>query len=367
MTGKSSSKSSWDQYAEYLSLDKILDAQSPLSDKAGHPAHDEMLFIHFHQICELWFKQILFELDDIQERLSSSILAERNMQPIISYLDRIVGIFKQLESMIDVLETMPPQSFIDFREYFGSASGFQSLQFRLIEARLGLQREDRLKVFHGEFDDYLKDGSRAAIKAAEEAPSLFDQLDLWLSRTPFVALGDYNFWDEYRLAVYKLFEEKKDVARDTLDGETLDNELMAIERGKAKFDSIFDAGKHKDAQEAGHWRMSWKALQAALFIMIYREEPVLQQPYRLLTHIMDVDELITRWRLRHALMTQRMMGLSVGSGGSSGFEYLMKTIGEHRIYTDIYALSTYIIPTRALPPLPDEITREMNYNYAVGS
>lgn len=360
-------KTAWDQYSEYLSLDKILDAQKPLSDKAGHPAHDEMLFIQFHQIYELWFKQILFELDDIQARFSRSIVEEKNMQPILAFLDRIVVIFRQMESMIDVLETMPPQSFIDFREYFGTASGFQSLQFRLIETRLGLLREDRLKVFHAEFDENLKDSSRAAIQDAEKADSLFDNLEQWLERTPFVALGDYNFWEDYRLAVYKLFEQRKDIARDALSGKTLDDELLAIERGKVKFDSIFDAEKHEEALKDGQWRMSLKALQAALFITIYKSEPVLQQPYKLLTSIMDIDELLMRWRLRHAVMTQRMMGMSMGSGGSSGFEYLMNTIGKHRIFSDVYALSTYIIPSRALPELPDAVTREMNYNYAVGS
>ena len=357
-------KTPWDQYSEYLSLEKILDAQKPLSDAAGAPAHDEMLFIHFHQICELWFKQILFEMDDIEQRFSRDIVAENDMQPILSYLNRIIEILKQLEQMIDVLETMPPQSFIDFREYFGTASGFQSLQFRLIEGRLGLRREDRLKVFHGHYDDHLRKKSQQAIKDVEDKASLYDLLELWLSRTPFVDLENYNFWDEYKQAVYKMFDEKTAIAKKHLEGATLDKELAGIERGREKFESIFDADMHEKAKEDGQWRMSYKALQAALFITIYRTEPALQVPYKLLNHIMDVDELLTRWRLRHALMTQRMMGMSVGSGGSSGFEYLMQTIGKHRIFTDLFALSTYIIPSPSIPDLPDEVKRKMTYNFA---
>ena len=110
--------------------------------------------------------------------------------------------------------------------------------------------------------------------------------------------------------------------------------------------------------------MSWKALQAALFITIYRDKPMLQAPYKLLTSIMDVDALLARWRFRHAMMVQRMVGMGMGSGGSSGFEYLMSTVQSHRIFTDLFALSTYLIPSRMLPELPAEISREMNYAYS---
>lgn len=359
-----SKKAAWDQYDEYLCLDNILDAQKPLSDAAGAPAHDEMLFIQFHQIYELWFKQILFELDDIQKRFSADIMNDKDMQPILHYLSRIVEIFKHLESMIDILETMPPQSFVDFREHFGTASGFQSLQFRLIETRLGLLRENRLSVFHGEFDKDLQDASKQAIKKAETSDSLYVQLDTWLSRTPFVELGAYNFWDEYRGAVHAMLDDKIKGAKSHLSGETLDKELAALERGRDKFDSIFDENKHKKAQEDGAWRMSWKALQAALFITIYKEEPVLQSPHALLTKIMDVDELIARWRFRHALMVQRMVGNNMGSGGSAGYGYLMNTLEKHRIFTDLFSLSTYLIPSRLIPPLPEDISKEMGYRYA---
>ena len=359
-----SKKPAWDQYGEYLRLDKILEAQEPLSNSAGTPAHDEMLFIHFHQVCELWFKQILFELIDIQKRFSSNIVDDKDMQPILHYLSRIVDIFKHLESMIDILETMPPQSFVDFREYFGSASGFQSLQFRLIEVHLGLKRDNRLPVFHGQFDKDLKDASKSAIHRAENTPSLYDLLDGWLARTPFVALGEYNFWNEYRSAVHAMLDEKMQLAKDNLEGEILDKELAALNRGRDKFDSIFDEKKHKTASESGAWRMSWKALQAALFITIYKEEPALQSPYALLHKIMDVDELMARWRYRHALMVQRMVGHNMGSGGSAGYGYLIETLEKHRIFNDLFSLSTYLIPTRSIPKLPDSVSTKMGYRYA---
>lgn len=362
-----SSKRPWDQYGEYLSVDKILNAQNLRSNAAGDPIHDEMLFIQFHQIYELWFKQVLFELDDIQARFSSNIVDDSDMHPILVYMGRITEIFKQMESMVDVLETMPPQSFTDFRDYLESGSGFQSLQFRLIEVRLGLRRDDRFPVFHGQFDDHLREESRKAISAAEKKETLYDQIEHWLERTPFIEQSGYEFWNSYREAVYKMFDEKIKIANAALSGDDLEKELKSLARGKEKFDGIFDPEKHKKAQKDGHWRMSLRALQAALFITIYREEPVLQAPYKLLNSIMDIDALLGRWRYRHALMVQRMTGMSLGTGGSSGYDYLMKTVVEHRIFTDFFGLSTYLIPSRERPPLPQNISDEMRFKYSTGT
>lgn len=353
----------WDQYGNQLQLDKLLNAQHLQSNAAGAPAHDEMLFIQFHQIYELWFKQILFELDDIQGRFASERMDESDMQPILTYLGRIVLIFKQMESMVDVLETMPPQSFVDFREYLGTASGFQSLQFRLIETRLGLERGKRLPVFHCDFDANLCPASRTQIQQTETHPSLYAQLDAWLSRTPFVNLGEYRFWEQYRAAAHEMLESKSKLAQQALSGEALAKEQEALARGREKFESIFDPKKHKQAQVEGIWRLSLPALQAALFITIYRSEPVLQAPYQLLVALTDVDELLARWRFRHALMVQRMIGMSAGTGGSSGYEYLMNTVHKHRIFTDLFALASYLIPTRAIPKLPEEIRQKMDYVY----
>ncbi len=348
------SKNGWDQYHDYEGLDKILTAQNPRSDAAGKPVHDEMLFIVYHQVCELWFKQILFEMNDVQARFSSNVVSDRDMQPILRHLGRIVEILRNLVNMVDILETMPPQSFIDFRQHLGTASGFQSWQFRLIELRLGLRREDRIPVFNGTFDDNFRAQSKDAIARAEEGASLYDQIDAWLARTPFVDSQDYKFWEEYRGAVYKMFEEKLGL---------YPKEEAEIKRGKAKFDSIFDKDKHAEAQQDGIWRMSLKALQAAMFISIYSHEPILQAPSQLLRLVTDIDELIARWRYRHALMVQRMVGTGAGTGGSSGYGYLMETLEKHRIFKDLFALSSYLIPAQALPDLPENISRQMSYRY----
>lgn len=346
----------WDRYGEYLQIDKILDAQTPWSGTPGGPdfAHDEMLFIIFHQTYELWFRQILFELGDVQTRFSNTVVDDHDIQPIVARLNRIAEIFKVLERQIDVLETMTPQDFIDFRDALKSASGFQSLQFRLIETRLGLRREDRLSFNHGAYDRDYADTSKTAIQQAESLPSLHDLLDSWLARTPFIDDGDYKFWDAYRRAVHKMLDDKEQFFKTTLTGEGLTRELDGITRGRQKFDNIFDSRDRV-------WRLSPKALQAALFITIYRTEPMLQGPAKLLDLMMDIDSLMARWRFRHALMVQRMMGLSAGTGGSSGHSYLMQTLEKHRIFTDLFSLSTYLIPASARPALPADLSHKMGY------
>jgi len=358
---------SQDLYSSYLRLDRILDAQTPWSGQAGRPAHDEMLFIIFHQTYELWFRQILFELDDIQARFSASVMDDRDMQPILARLDRIAAIWRLLVRQLDVLETMAPQDFLDFRESLRSASGFQSWQFRIIEARLGLRRADRIPVFHGPFDATLDAGHKGQIAQAESLPSLYDQIDGWLARTPFVDWGNYKFWESYRAAVEQVLDAKAAAARHSLAAEALATELSAIDRGRRKFHLIFDEAEHAKGVEEGLWRMSWRGLQAALLITLYRQEPILQMPARLLSVIMDVDELTTLWRFRHALIVQRMMGTAIGTGGSAGYGYLLATVEKHRIFGDLYGLATYLIPSHTLPPLPESLRSEMGYRYHAGN
>lgn len=349
----------WDQYGDYLGIDELLQAQKPRSDAAGNPAHDEMLFIIYHQVCELWFKQILFELDDIGHRFSNDVVDDRDMRPLLDRLARIGGILRQLVQQTDILETMHPQAFIDFREHLSTASGFQSLQFRLIETRLGLRREDRIPVFHGQFDDQLSNDSRNTINRAESMPSLFDQLDQWLSRTPFTDLGNYRFEADYKKAVHAMLDRKEDDARQILAGDAQAQELAAIARGRTKFERLFE----DTPGDTSNWRLSLKARQAALFITLYKDEPMFQAPHRLLNLVMDIDEHLALWRVRHALMVQRMVGASAGTGGSSGYDYLIETLRRHRIFNDLFSLSSYLIPSRALPALPADVSREMGYAY----
>jgi tryptophan 2,3-dioxygenase len=112
------------------------------------------------------------------------------------------------------------------------------------------------------------------------------------------------------------------------------------------------------------WRLSPKAVQAALFITVYREMPAVQQPFRLLSLLMDIDETLTFWRYRHALMVERMIGRKIGTGGSSGHAYLRNTAERHRIFGDLFQLSTFLIPRSSLPELPAEVRRRLGFVYA---
>jgi tryptophan 2,3-dioxygenase len=348
-------------YADYLQLGTLLSAQQPESAKRGRPAHDETLFIIVHQAYELWFKQILHELDRIQAEFSRVPLKDEALGRIVHGLDRIDEILLLLVQQLDVLETMTPLDFLDFRDLLSPASGFQSAQFRMIEIRLGLSRERRLAFDEGSFEARLNPADKQRVAAAERRPKLIDQLDAWLARMPFVRERDFDFSKEYRKAVMRMLEA--DAARvranPIVSEEQRRREAAAIEKALSEFQAIFSPG----AGDAP-WRMSRPAILAALFINVYRDHPVLQQPYRLLAAIMDMEETLTTWRYRHALMVQRMIGVKVGTGGSSGHDYLRATAERHRIFEDLFRLSTYLIPRSKLPRLPPEVEAAMGYVYA---
>src|SRR5262245_48625459 len=122
-------------YSDYLRLDALLDQQARESERAGAPAHDEMLFIIVHQAYELWFKLILHELDRIQADFGQKSVEDESLGRIVHGLERIDKVLKLLIQQLDVLETMTPLDFLDFRAFLSPASGFQSVQFRAIRVR----------------------------------------------------------------------------------------------------------------------------------------------------------------------------------------------------------------------------------------
>ena len=347
-------------YADYLQLDRLLDCQRPESDRHGQAAHDEMLFIVVHQAYELWFKQILHELGRIQAEFARNPLEDEYLGRIVRGLDRIIEILKLLVQQLGVLETMTPLDFLDFRDLLIPASGFQSVQFRLIEIALGLDRAALHKPGREQVDLRLSDADHARVRAAEQGPKLVDQVDRWLSRTPFLKVGRFTFPEVYRAAVETFLTADAARVRQNLAISEAKREAEArqIEAELERLKALFAPSGPSS------WRMSLPAVQAALFIMVYRDEPVLQLPFRLLTALMDIEETLTMWRYRHALMVQRMIGVKVGTGGSSGHEYLRETAERHRIFSDLFQLSTFLIPRSQLPVLPAELKKQLGYVYA---
>lgn len=355
-------------YPEYLKLDQLLSAQELRSAADGDPVHDEMLFIIVHQAYELWFKQILWELNAVASRLGREHVAERDMLRIVAHLDRVKAIQELLISQVDVLETMTPLDFHDFRNYLIPASGFQSVQFRLIEIRLGLRREDRIRLAGSPYTAALSNEHRMMVEEAEGEVSLFDLVERWLARTPFLEHGDFHFWDAYRRAVGELLEHDRRVVADNPNLSEAERmaQLKAFEQTFTQYEAVFEADKHNSLVASGERRLSHRAFQAALFINLYRDEPALQQPFRLLTSLMDVDEGFTTWRYRHALMTVRMIGRRVGTGGSAGAAFLTRSAEKSRVFTDFFQLSTFLIPRSALPQLPPELQQDMHFRFSRG-
>jgi tryptophan 2,3-dioxygenase len=241
------------------------------------------------------------------------------------------------------------------------ASGFQSLQFRLIETRLGLPPETRIPFEDKAIDERLSQFDRDTLRAAGARPSLFDLLNSWLARTPFLDWGGETFREAYRAAVEKHLARDAELVRTdpAIPPEKRDRELKNIERAIASFSEIFS-----ESDEGGSWRLLPQSVQAALFITLYRDKPAVQPAFRVLTALMDIDETITLWRYRHALMVERMIGLKIGTGGSSGHVYLRMTAERHRIFSDLFRLSTFLIPRSAVPELPVPIQKQMSFVYA---
>ena len=239
-------------YTSYLALDEVLGAQRPRSDE-----HDELLFIVIHQVYELWFKQLLHEGAQLQRRLE-----EGDTPHALHTLKRILTILKTIVAQIDVLETMTPRQFLSFRDRLEAASGFQSAQFRELEAMLG-RRDERV------LSNYAPDsGERARIEAAAARPSLFDSFLRYLARqgypVPAAAL-------------------ERDVTQPLEPSPGVQRALLAT----------------------------------------YRDDG---EPAQVCERMIDLDEGVMEWRYRHVQMVRRTIGDRRGTGGSPGAKYLATTL-----------------------------------------
>jgi tryptophan 2,3-dioxygenase len=239
-------------YRTYLALDEILGAQRPRSDE-----HDELLFIVVHQVYELWFKQLLHESVHLQAQLEAG-QGPRGLQT----MRRILAILRTVVAQLDVLETLTPVQYTGFRDRLESASGFQSAQFRQLEAVFG--RRD-----HRVLDAYRSDSAeRARIQAAMARPTLFDSYLRYLARSGF------------------------------------DVPAAVLER------DVSAALEPSDAVQE-------------LLVQVYRQEG---EGAQVAERLVDIDEGIQAWRYQHVKMVERTIGDKPGTGGSSGASYLRQTL-----------------------------------------
>ncbi len=257
-------------YAGYLGLDKILDAQHPLSDPAHH---DEMLFIIQHQTSELWFKLLIHELRAAMESIRND-----NLEPCFKILARVKHIQSQLTSQWSVLATLTPTEYLQFRSSLGSASGFQSPQYRLVEFLLG-NKDDQLLRVHAH-DPYW----HAQLQTALAEPSLYDEFLRYLAR------------------------HGHDIPADILERD-------------------FTQPRESDPRIV------------AAFTRIYRDVKNHWDAYEMAEKLLDVDEQFALWRFRHLKVVQRIIGMKTGTGGSSGAPFLRRLI-DHVFFPELWAVRT---------------------------
>jgi tryptophan 2,3-dioxygenase len=239
-------------YSSYLALDEVLGAQRPRTDE-----HDELLFIVIHQVNELWFKELLHEGAHLQGRLEDG-----DSPHVLHTLKRMLTILKTVVAQIDVLETMTPRQFLTFRDRLEAASGFQSAQFRELEALLG-RRDPRA------LDAYVPDSpDHARIAAAMARLSLFDSFVRYLGK------------QGYALPPAVL---ERDVTQPLEPSEAVQQALLA---------AYADDG----------------------------------EPAQVCERMIDLDEGVMEWRYRHVQMVRRTIGDKRGTGGSGGASYLATTL-----------------------------------------
>jgi tryptophan 2,3-dioxygenase len=341
-------------YSNYIELDTILNSQHPRSFESPEEGNDEMLFIIIHQVYELWFKQILFELDlvrhiFIQDRINDN---SDDLSRVVQKLKRIGKILELINQQVSILETMTALDFLEFRNVLLPASGFQSKQFRLIEAKLGLKMDQRYKK------QYYKAKRRGSLSAAdlrdvdqaERESTLKEMIIRWLERMPYL---DEKFWKGYSQKTnsengdrHKFWSDYRAVYENSLSG----NETARL----ADFDQVFF--------EQGRGSVPPAAMRAALFITLYRNLPIFHLPFELLNTLSEIDELLSNWRYRHFLMVRRMIGLRVGTGGTSGAGYLEGTLSQHYAFREITEVATFLIERSKRPALPNALKEKVSFN-----
>ncbi|XP_060634776.2 tryptophan 2,3-dioxygenase [Anolis sagrei] len=340
-------------YGDYLQLDKILSAQVLQSEKKGNKIHDEHLFIVTHQAYELWFTQILWELDSVRVIFQNGhVRDERNMLKVVARIHRISIIFKLLVEQFSILETMTALDFFDFRDYLSPASGFQSLQFRLLENKIGVPQSLRVPYNRRHYRDNFKGKENELLLKSEQEPTLLQLVEAWLERTPGLEPEGFNFWGKFEANILKGLEEEFAMVQAKDDSEEKEDQLAELQKQKEVLISLFDEKRHEHLLSKGERRLSYKAMKGALMIYFYREEPRFQVPFQLLTNLMDIDVLMTKWRYNHVCMVHRMIGSKAGTGGSSGYHYLRSTVSDrYKVFVDLFNLSTYLVPRHWIPKL----------------
>ncbi len=350
-------------YWDYLALDQLLSLQGGLSDDPSEVEPDEHHFIVVHQNFELWFKLLLREVRLARDHLGEPRVEEETISYVVQHLRRINVVLRHTVNQFEVMETLTPQGFLDFRDRLVPASGFQSFQMREIEVLMGL--EDAQRIHYGtvdpirHIDEVAHDTpagrlARARMVAVRNERTLLAVLDDWLYRTPIQGSSPGDPDDgavvERFLEAYlgRMADHHQANLANLIDKLDVADPKAMTER----FSSIHDAvrtflwGEDVTAEVARRRRIR----AAALFIESYRELPLLSWPRLLLDLIVEMEEHVILFRHRHARMVERTIGRRVGTGGSGGVDYLDQT-AQYRVFRDLWAIRTALLPKARLPAL----------------
>nr|ADD93293.1 tryptophan 2 3 dioxygenase [uncultured archaeon MedDCM-OCT-S09-C50] len=343
-------------YGGYLRLEELLALQDGPDGYVPLPSNDELHFIIVHQTFELWFKLILRELKEARELMNHEHIAESTIPRVVHHLERVSEIFRLLADQWKVMETLSPQDFLAFRDRLGTSSGFESWQMRELEVLMGLETQGRV----GGMDplQHMKrlaqEGKVSAqalldLETTTNEPSLNDVLKTWLSRTPIhgSSPGSEGDVDAVRSYVDQHLEAMRQ------HGEHVIAHMIAIGHGdEATVRPRIEAGVSGAEQFLMEDGEAIRHRAGLLFIESYRDLPLLSWPRRLIDSFVELEQSMLLFRTHHARMVERMIGRRMGTGGSSGVDYLDATT-KYRIFVDLWAVRTLLVKRDALPEVSE--------------
>ena len=349
-------------YSGYLRLDELLQLQAGPEGHNPPPSNDEMHFIITHQTFELWFKQVRTELDAVHSYLAQESVDEKHLPQMVHHLERVIEIFRLLANQWKVMETLSPQGFLAFRDRLGTSSGFESWQMRAMEMRLGLKQESRvsdmdpmahMKKLHSE--GKINDEGFETLQTISIEPTLEELISQWLSRTPINGSVPSDGNDQATIDAYV------DAHLNTMQAHSdqVIEHMVSIGHGspealKPRMDANLASARDFLKPDG----ITNRARAGLLFIESYPELPLLSWPRRLIDTIVQLEQSMLLFRHAHARMVERMIGRRMGTGGSSGVDYLDKT-ATYRIFTDLWAVRTVLLPRQSL----DDVIQSDYYGF----
>jgi tryptophan 2,3-dioxygenase len=338
-------------YSGYLQLDELLKLQSGPDGHSPSPSNDEMHFIITHQTFELWFKQIRAELDAVHGYLSEESVREEKLPAMVHHLERVIEIFRLLSNQWKVMETLSPQGFLAFRDRLGTSSGFESWQMRALEMRLGLKQEQRvadmdpmehMKKLHSE--KKISDNAFEIMKTIATEKTLNDLVLEWLSRTPIN--GSVPSDEEDSTVVGDFISAHLNAMKSHAD--QVVSHMISIGHGtEESLRPRMDANQVQVSDFLSPEGKASRSRAGLLFIESYPELPLLSWPRKFVDAVVQLEQSMLLFRHSHARMVERMIGRRMGTGGSSGVDYLDKT-ATYRIFKDLWAVRTMLLPRKNL-------------------